>query len=66
MQVTLETLYPGCPFERQVLGLEITQLLMIELAPAGEGNVKLGEGKHVRPLAKVHPLLLPGGHLYPN
>lgn len=38
-QVVLESLYPGCPFEREVLGLEILQLVLSELLPSeGKGR----------------------------
>ncbi|CAM9102187.1 unnamed protein product, partial [Hapterophycus canaliculatus] len=33
-QEVLKSLYPGCPFEREVLGLELVQLVLSELQPA--------------------------------
>ncbi|CAM9221310.1 unnamed protein product [Ectocarpus fasciculatus] len=35
-QEVLRSLYPGCPFEREVLGLEMAQLILSELMPAEE------------------------------
>eukprot|EP00752_Nemacystus_decipiens_P004263 g3894.t1 len=35
-QEVLRSLYPGCPFEREVVGLEIVQLVLSELLPMGE------------------------------
>lgn len=35
-QEVLQSLYPGCPFEREVLGLEIAQLVLSELVPLEE------------------------------
>lgn len=35
-QEVLRSLYPGCPFEREVVGLELVQLVLSELLPAGE------------------------------
>lgn len=35
-QEVLRSLYPGCPFEREVLGLEMAQLMLSELLPAEE------------------------------
>ncbi|CAN0161291.1 unnamed protein product [Ectocarpus sp. 6 AP-2014] len=35
-QEVLRSLYPGCPFEREVLGLEMAQLIMSELLPSEE------------------------------
>ncbi|CAM9609567.1 unnamed protein product, partial [Ectocarpus sp. 12 AP-2014] len=32
----LRSLYPGCPFEREVLGLEMAQLILLELLPSEE------------------------------
>ncbi|CBJ32757.1 conserved unknown protein [Ectocarpus siliculosus] len=32
----LRSLYPGCPFEREVLGLEMAQLILSELLPSEE------------------------------
>lgn len=38
-EVVLESLYPGCPYEREVLGLEILQLVLAELLDS-EGRGK--------------------------
>ncbi|CAB1101686.1 unnamed protein product [Ectocarpus sp. CCAP 1310/34] len=35
-QEVLRSLYPGCPFEREVLGLEMAQLILSELLPSEE------------------------------
>ncbi|CAM9242712.1 unnamed protein product [Ectocarpus sp. 4 AP-2014] len=35
-QEVLRSLYPGCPFEREVLGLEMVQLILSELLPSEE------------------------------
>lgn len=35
-QELLRSLYPGCPFEREVVGLELVQLVLSELLPVGE------------------------------
>lgn len=35
-QEVLRSLYPGCPFEREVVGLELVHLVLSELLPAGE------------------------------
>lgn len=51
----LRSLYPGCPFEREVLGLEMVQLVLSEMLPAEdvevEGHEGTGHGKGA--LAKV-------------
>lgn len=39
IKVVLESLYPGCPYEREVLGLEILQLVLAELLDS-EGRGK--------------------------
>lgn len=43
-------MYPGCPFEREVLGLELVQLVLSELVPVDGTN---GTDQRERPLAKV-------------
>ncbi|CAM9200948.1 unnamed protein product [Ectocarpus sp. 13 AM-2016] len=35
-QEVLRSLYPGCPFEREVLGLEMARLILSELLPSDE------------------------------
>lgn len=48
-QEVVRSLYPGCPFEREVLGLEMVQLILSELLPVdafggrNDGNGALGE-----------------------
>lgn len=46
----LRSLYPGCPFEREVLGLELVQLVLSELVPVDGTN---GADQRESPLAKV-------------
>ncbi len=48
-QEVLRSLYPGCPFEREVVGLELVQLVLSELLPAGE------PGASKATLSKVQP-----------
>lgn len=38
-QEVLKSLYPGCPFEREVLGLELVQLVLSELLPTDDLDV---------------------------
>lgn len=49
-QELLQSLYPGCPFEREVLGLEMIQLMLSELLPPEESD-GVNQRKHT--LAKV-------------
>lgn len=51
-QVVLESLYPGSPFERQILGLEVADLVISELV-CGGSRKKETEEACVEPLEMV-------------